>query len=145
MNNIRYPSRPWSDGQVATLMPGMDFIFSSSLKKWVPITPGTESKSQLQESFGVSSLDALYDLFNIEKDKLSKAFLKIKDIENDLSNTKDKVEELQIDISNSGRIWKSNVAPDIANIVNDYDIWIDSTSLDMFYYDFNVKTWVQLN
>ena len=52
---FRYPAKPWSDGQRANLMTSstVEFMYSQSLKKWIPISPGFESKTELQQLLNI--------------------------------------------------------------------------------------------
>ena len=118
---MQYPPKPWLDGQRASLMPGIDFIYSQATKKWVPVTPGYVSSSQLQESFGVSSIQELVVKFE---------------------NTEKRITNLDSDIQLAGRIWKTTNRPDNPK---HNDIWIEQTSGKTLSYVRSTDTWIELN
>ena len=60
---ITYPPKPWSEGQRAFLMEGLEFMYSASLKKWVPITPGYATTEQLSAAFEVETIEQLNTKF----------------------------------------------------------------------------------
>ena len=118
MKNIKYPSKPWKDGQRAELISGLEFIYSSSLKNWVPVTPGYENKTQLTQAFGVETIEEL----NVK-----------------LVSIDTKLVSVDSDIRRSGRIWKTTNTPENPSI---NDVWIDVTG-NSYYYDVNGDTWIQ--
>jgi hypothetical protein len=118
MQKIKYPAKPWRNGQRAELINGMEFIYSSSVKNWVPVTPGFENKTQLSEVFGVETIQELNEKFV----QVDTKFVKI-----------------DSDIKQSGRIWKTENTP--AN-PNANDVWIDIAG-SSYYYDANGDTWIQ--
>lgn len=120
MKNIKYPSKPWRDGQTATLIPGMEFMYSASIKNWVPISEGYTSEVQLEQAFGVRTVEELN--------------VKLVEIETTFKN-------VDSDISLSGRIWKKTTKP-ISPKPN--DIWYDATSAKTFSYDNNNDTWIEI-
>lgn len=119
MAKIKYPPKPWTDGQKAELQPGIRFLYSLSLRKWVPITPGTVKEEQLDQAFGVKTVAEVEELF---KD----------------------VTQLKDDVLQFGRIWITPERPD-DNEVNDNDVWIDPGFSVMFYWDKYNVTWIQTN
>ena len=123
---LNYPPKPWTNGQKASLMPGMEFMYSSSTRKWVPITPNFENEDQLQESFGVRTIVELAELF---KEGTAK-----------INTFESKLVELKDDIVLSGRIWKSSQAPTNPNA---NDVWFEIGSGKNYYYDEINKTWIQ--
>lgn len=119
MKKITYPSKPWRDGQRAQLIPGLDFIYSSSIKNWVPVTPGFESETQLEQAFGVKTVEEI----NVKFVQIETTFTKI-----------------DSDIALSGRIWKTTTRPTNPNA---NDVWFDATSGKTFSYDKTNDTWIQ--
>lgn len=115
---IKYPPKPWRDGQRERLLPGIDFMYNAALKNWVPITPGYVSSKQLQENFGVSTVEQLSQKFDA------------------------KVSSIDSDIQLSGRIWKTQLPP---KSPNKNDVWIDEKSGKTFSYVTASRTWVELN
>ena len=122
MAKLNYPTKPWTDGQIASLVEGMEFMFSGTLRKWIPITPGSSNSSQLESAFRVSTLKELIDKYTI--------------IEKDVSN-------LDSDIKNKGRIWKTQIAP--TTNVYENDVWIDTNQNKMYSWDATGEVWVEIN
>jgi len=131
--NLNYPPKPWRNGQRAMVIPGMEFMYSASTKKWVPITPGYENEEQLQDSFNVSTLVEVAELFKQETSKIAAAVATV-------TNVEKSVALLDSDIKLSGRIWKSSSAPSNPNA---NDIWLDANSGKTFSYNAAAQTWVQ--
>ena len=117
MANLVYPKKPWVDGQKANLMTGMQFVYSASMKKWVPITPGFESDAQLQEAFGVKTIEEVEQIFT-------------------------DVETLKEDMLEFGRIWNTPERPD-ESLVNNNDIWIDPNDTKLYFWNGNIGAWIQ--
>jgi len=115
---IKYPPKPWRDGQRESLLPGISFMYNAALKNWVPITPGYVSSQQLQDNFGVSTVEALTAKFDSQ------------------------ISNLDSDIDLSGRIWKTQLPP---NSPRKNDIWIDQRTGKTFNYVVASGTWVELN
>lgn len=120
MTKLNYPSKPWIDGQSASLIPGLDFRYSQSLRKWIPVTPGAVDANQIEEAFEVRTLQALSKKFD---------------------NVIEKQAQLDSDIALSGRIWKTTQKPDNPNA---NDIWYDDEGKS-FSYITATDTWVELN
>ena len=118
MTKLNYPSKPWSDGQRAELLPGMQFVFSSSLRKWVPITPGTSTREQLLDAFGVRTAEEVNKLF-------------------------DDVGNLQSQLEGRGKVWKTANRPSVAEVKNN-DVWIDQETAKLFFYNELADSWIQL-
>ena len=118
MAKLVYPKKPWVDGQKANLMTGMQFVYSASLKKWVPITPGFEDSTQLQQAFGVKTVEEVEQIFT-------------------------DVETLKEEMLEFGRIWKTEQRPD-PSLVYDNDVWIDPVSGVLVYWKSSANTWIQL-
>lgn len=118
MAGLQYPKKPWSDGQKAYLIPGVQFVYSLSMKKWVPVTPGFSSETQIEEAFGVKTAEEVDKLFV-------------------------DVETLKEEMIEFGRIWKTPTTPDI-NLVNTNDVWIDPVTGVMVYWNGDQKTWIQI-
>lgn len=118
MAKLNYPSKPWSEGQRAELMPGMQFIFSSSLRKWVPVSPGTSSRDQLLDAFGVRTAEEVDKLF-------------------------DDVGDLQSRLENGGKLWKTDERPSVEEVKNN-DVWIDQETAKLFFYNESADSWIQL-
>ena len=121
MNKIKYPPKPWVDGQREKLLPGIDFMYNLALKNWVPISPGYTSEQQLVDNFGVTTLE-----------ELNAKFEEIENIQ----------EKLDSDIERSGRIWKTinipvNPAPN--------DLWLDFESGKTFSYVAATGAWIEWN
>ena len=119
---FRYPPKPWSDGQRANLMTSssVEFMYSQSLKKWIPITPGFESKTELQEAYGVSTIEELNTkFFEIDQGQLQQ----------------------DSDIVRVGRIWKNINKPERPKT---NDIWIDPNTNRCFNYVAATDTWIEL-
>ena len=121
MAKLNYPSKPWNDGQRAMLLPDLQFAYSQSLKKWVPISPGTVDNSQIEEAFGVSSINELLEKF---------------------TNLDVRVNSIDSDLKYYGRIWKT-AEPPLTN-VNDNDVWVDIDTNIMYSWDENSAVWIQL-
>jgi len=122
MRNLNYPAKPWKDGQRANLISDIEFMYSQSLKKWVPITPGTIDNSQITEAFGVNSINELLAKFNqLEKNVIN----------------------LDSDLKYNGRIWKSTDAP--LKGVYDNDVWIDTDLNKMYSWNAEGEIWVEIN
>lgn len=119
MKNIKYPSKPWHDGQRATLIPGLEFMYSSSIKNWVPVTQGFTSETQIEQAFGVKTVE-----------EINTKFQEVETV----------VTKLDSDIKLSGRIWKTTTKP---NNPNSNDIWLDATSGKTFSYDIINDTWIE--
>lgn len=119
MKNIKYPSKPWADGQRAELISGMDFVYSSSIKNWVPVTPGFEDKQQLTDVFGVSTVQELNTKFETIDETITK---------------------IDSDIVLSGRIWKTVNRP---SKPNSNDVWFDATTGKTLSYDKTNDTWIE--
>lgn len=117
MAKLSYPKKPWTDGQKATLMPGLQFIYSLSLKKWVPITPGSTDEEQIQAAFGVRTAEEVEQLFI-------------------------NVEQLQHDMFDFGRIWKTQDRPPNDRVYAN-DVWIDPETGKLLYYTTS-DTWVEI-
>lgn len=120
MKNIKYPSKPWRDGQRATLVNGMEFIYSSSLRNWVPVKPGQESVEQVAQSLSVSDISTKFD-----------------EVEDALDSVLSKVAE---ELATSVKIVKSTTPP--ANPKAN-DIWVDADGGKSFSYDAEYETWVE--
>ena len=118
MAKLTYPSKPWKDGQKAYLMPGLQFVYSLSLRKWVPITPGTSTEDQIQEAFGVRTAE--------EVDKL---FLDVTELQNQLTSR--------------GKVWRTSTRPSITEVSNN-DVWIDQDTAKLFFYNASAEAWIQL-
>ena len=114
---LNYPPRPWRDGQIARLQAGIDFAYSFSMKKWVPITPGFESTQQIQSAFGVKTATEVEQIFF------------------DVNKLKEEIIEF-------GRIWKTQTRPPDTE-VHTNDVWIDPQSGKLLYYT-SSDTWVEI-
>ena len=123
---LNYPPKPWKNGQRASLLPGMEFMYSLSSKKWVPITPGYENEEQLQESFSVSTIVELANVFKEETAKTQAVVTR--------------VDRLDSDIVLSGRIWKTDTKPVSPN---KNDVWMDPNSGVTFTYNASADAWIQ--
>ena len=121
MAKLNYPSKPWEDGQRAMLLPDLQFAYSQSLKKWVPISPGTVDNSQIEEAFGVSSINELLEKF---------------------TNLDVRVNSIDSDLKYHGRIWKT-AEPPLTNVKHN-DVWVDIDSNIMYNWDENSAVWIQL-
>lgn len=119
MKSIKYPSKPWRDGQRATLIPGMEFVYSSSVRNWVPVSEGFTDQVQLEQAFGVKTVAEINTKF-AEVDAV--------------------ISKLDSDITLSGRIWKTTGRPTSPNA---NDIWVDATSGKTFSYDKINDTWIE--
>ena len=119
---LNYPSKPWKDGQKAMLMNDIEFMYSQSLRKWVPITPGTVDNSQIEEAFGVSSINELLA-------KFTALDVRVNNIDSDLKY--------------NGRIWKTSAAP--LEGVYDNDVWIDTDLNKMYSWNAEGEIWVEIN
>lgn len=137
---LNYPSKPWRNGQRAMLIPGMEFMYSSSTKKWVPITPGYENEEQLQDSFNVRTIIELAEIFKTETAKIAGSLSIVSKFDNRIQSVEEATAEFDSDITQSGRIWKTGSAP---SNPNPNDIWIDTVSGGTFSYDAIGETWVQ--
>ena len=115
---LSYPPKPWVDGQVASLMPGIEFFYSLSLRKWVPVTPGYSNAEQLQSAFGVSTLSEIKQLFEV------------------------KTQQLDSDIERVGRIWKQIDRPQRPK---QHDMWYEEISGNFYSYNEKQDTWVEIN
>ena len=121
MAKLNYPPKPWSDGQLASLVGGIDFRYSQSLRKWVPITPGAVNTAQLEVAFEVRTVQELvtkFDEVTIVQDKLDS------------------------EIVQSGRIWKTENRP---TAPNKNDIWYDENEGKTYSYIGATDTWVEIN
>lgn len=87
MTKISYPKKPWMDKQQAYLFPDMRFVYNASLKKWVPVTPGTTNTDDLVTTFGTASVEEVNR----------------------------RLDYLDSDINLAGRIWKTINRPDRAS------------------------------
>jgi len=125
MANLNYPDKPWSDGQRAELLPGMQFIFSSSLRKWVPISPGTSSRDQLLDAFGVRTAEEVNKLFD------------------DVGEIQSQVESVQTQLTSRGKVWKTANRPTTKEVKNN-DVWIDQETAKLFFYNESADSWIQL-
>jgi len=134
MKNIKYPAKPWTDGQKAELMSGLSFMYSSSLRKWVPISPGAVQTTQIQEAFGVSTVDDLLAKYNTHE-------IKINELDSDNKVNKVRLDNADSDIERTGRIWKTLNRP---TKPGKNDIWIDETIGKAYSYDYDIDTWIQL-
>lgn len=119
MAKLTYPKKPWTDGQRAMLIPGLQFIYSLSLKKWVPVTPGASTENQIEEAFGVKTAEEVERIF-ID------------------------VEQIKNDVIEYGRIWKTEVRP-AASLVANNDVWIDQITAKMFFWNETFQTWIEIN
>lgn len=115
---IKYPPKPWTDGQKAELQPGLRFVYSGSLRKWVPITPDTFKEEEISKAFGVTTVAEVEDIFK------------------DVTTLKEEMLEF-------GRIWTTDVRPNLSE-VHDNDIWIDPIYSRMFWWDGTNGTWIQI-
>lgn len=122
---LNYPALPWVDGQQAEIMPGMNFRYSSSLKKWVPISPRYDNSEQLKEAFDVETVEELNSKFA--------------EVDASVYNLTVKSEQADSDIALSGRIWKTAVRP---NNPNNNDIWMHPTDDQIYSYNSEFDTWV---
>lgn len=120
MKNIKYPPKPWYNGQREELIKGIDFIYSQSTKKWVPVTPGYTSKRQLKESFDVETIE-----------DLNAKFKTIDDV----------IQALDSEIDTKGRIWKTLNRPQGPS---PNDLWIDPISNRAYSFNETGNTWVEL-
>ena len=118
---FKYPPKPWEEGQKARLMSNstVEFLYSKSLRKWIPITPGFESKTELEEAYGVSTIQELNTKFVY------------------LEQSQDYQDS---DIRLSGRIWKKINTPDNPR---ENDIWIDPISGKSFNYVEEQDAWIE--
>ena len=132
MPKLNYPSKPWSDGQLAYLMTGLQFAYSASLKKWVPITPGTSTENQIEAAFGVRTAAEVEVLFT-----------DVDTIKTDLNTIKADNAALGVDLSARGKIWKTEQRPSTTE-VNNNDVWIDQVSAKLFFYNQSEDVWIQL-
>lgn len=57
MKKIIYPPKPWQDKDRHFLIPDIEFIYSASLDKWIPLT--------LQESFEESDYQSMNDIDSV--------------------------------------------------------------------------------
>ena len=121
MAKLNYPPKPWSEGQRASLLDGMDFMYSQSLKKWVPITPGAVSSAQLEVAFEVRTVQELVTKFD-----------EVTEVQ----------EKLDSEIAQSGRIWKTENRP---TTPNKNDIWYDEIEGKTYSYIAATDTWVEIN
>ena len=119
MAKLSYPPKPWKDGQKAYLVSDLLFIYSTSLKKWVPITPSFNDSNQLEQAFGVRTAEEVDKLFTT-------------------------VDQLKFDMVEFGRIWKTETRPDPA-LVYDNDVWIDPATGLLVYWKGSASTWIQLS
>ena len=115
---LRYPAKPWVDGQIASLMPGIEFAYSLSLRKWVPVSPGFAKSEQIQDAFGVSTITEVKQLFE------------------------QKTQQLDSDIDRAGRIWKQTVRPAQPK---QHDMWFEENTGNFYSYDSKQDTWVEIN
>ena len=121
MKSIKYPPKPWKDGQVEKLLSGIDFMYNAALRNWVPISPGYTSEKQLTENFDVKTIAQLNEKFKqIEVDRIS----------------------IDSDIQLTGRIWKTVGKPPSPR---KNDIWIDYETAKTFSYFDETNAWVELN
>ena len=121
MKSIKYPPKPWQDGQREELIPGIDFMYNAALRNWVPISPGYSSETQLQENFGVKTLQEIETKFaQLQQDQLAQ----------------------DSDIQQSGRIWKTINIPD--NPAPN-DLWLDFQTGKTFSYDNANGAWIEWN
>ena len=97
----------------------VEFLYSKSLRKWIPITPGFESKTELEEAYGVSTIQELNTKFVY------------------LEQSQDYQDS---DIQLSGRIWKKINTPDNPR---ENDIWIDPISGKSFNYVEEQDAWIE--
>jgi hypothetical protein len=115
---LQYPPKPWDDGQIASLIPGIEFIYSLSLKKWVPLSPGYNSGSQLNDAFGVSTITEVKQLFET------------------------KTQQLDSEIEQAGRIWKQFDRPVRPKR---HDMWYEENTGNFYSYNDIEDTWVEIN
>lgn len=132
---IKYPPKPWRDGQIESLVPGIDFMYNAALKNWVPISPGFTSSKQLQDNFGVKTVQQL-------NDKLSENSTKIQAAEVKINVVSSRVDSIDSDLSLSGRIWKTQSAPQSPS---KNDLWFDPTTSKTFSYVSESATWVEIS
>lgn len=123
---LKYPAQPWKNGQKAELMQGMYFMYSSAIRKWVPISPGFENEQQLVQSFGVSTVQ-----------ELNAKFEEVNTVTTILTT---RTEQLDSDIQLSGRIWKTISRP---TAPNNNDVWMEQATGKLFSYDATHDTWVE--
>lgn len=135
-----YPPKPWTNGMRYMIIPGMEFLYSASTKKWVPVTPGYENEEQLQDSFGVSTIVELAEIFKKESVKIAEAVATVQQYDTAITTVQSSVVQLDSDVRLSGRIWKTSSAP---SSPNPNDIWVDAGSGKTFSYDAIGDTWVQ--
>ena len=117
MAKLVYPKKPWVDGQKANLLTGMQFIYSASMKKWVPITPGFEDRNQIEEAFGVRTVEEVERIFT-------------------------DVDTLKEDMLEFGRIWNTPEKPNL-DLVHNNDIWIDPNDTKLYFWNGDIGAWVQ--
>ena len=119
--SIKYPPKPWRDGQIESLVSGIDFMYNAALKNWVPISPGFSNRKQLQEIYGSDDVNVIKaQVYTIES----------------------KLVNVDSDIELSGRIWKTRLPP---NTPHNNDVWIDLTTGKVFSYVAKTGAWVELN
>ena len=140
MNKINYPPKPWNNGQRAMLQPGMEFMYSSSTKRWVPITPGYENEEQLQTSFNVSTVVELAEVFKNQTSKVAGYVTTINSFDGRMQSVEQTAAQLYEAVELSGRIWKTEEVP-----INPgpNDLWHDGTTGKTFSYYAESDTWVQ--
>jgi len=139
---IKYPPKPWRDGQVEALVQGIDFMYNAALKNWVPISPGFSSKKQLQENFGVETVQQLNDKLAETTSKIQTVETRVLENENIVNTVVSRVHSIDSDLSLSGRIWKTQTAPQSPS---KNDLWFDPTSSKTFSYIYETSAWVEIS
>lgn len=124
MSSLVYPKKPWKNNQVAFLLPNMEFVYSSSLRKWVPRSPGTVSAPQIETAFGGKSIQEIVQ--TVEQ---------VDTITEEVDTVKQQVVEF-------GRIWKSEDAPQYAA---PNDLWVEPSTGKLYYWVGDQETWMQIN
>lgn len=158
---LKYPQKPWKEGQQAELLKGMWFVYSSSMKKWIPVTPGYESQQQLETAFGVSTVvelntkladideqNRVLETKTVALESQAQALVtttatltsKAQTLETKTASLETKALSLDSDIQLSGRIWKSSSKP---TAPANNDVWMEAASGKLFNYDATYDTWVE--
>lgn len=57
MKKIVYPPKPWADKDRHYLIPDIEFIYSASLQKWIPLT--------VQDTFERSDYQSMHDIDSV--------------------------------------------------------------------------------
>ena len=114
MAQLTYPSKPWKDKQVSELVPGLKFFYSSSLQKWIPLSP-----VEILDDTGTTSTVSDESIVDLQK----------------------QINAIVISTANNGKILKLNKPP--AN-PKDNDVFHHLDKGVFYSYNNLAGTWVQV-